>query len=404
MLSRRGAVALTIFAMSMSILVMLGVEHVRQQTKTSFASSISGVDLIVGTRTGTINLLLYSVFRIGSATDNVSWQAYKRLSQHSSVRWSVPISLGDSHKGYRVLGTTSQYFEHYNFGKKQAFTFNNGEKFTGIFDVVLGAHVAKQLGYQLGDKITLSHGIGSTSFKNHDKSPFQVTGILNATGTPVDKTLHVSLQGLEAVHMPFTRLNQLTQTPHIDDFKAKQLTPKSVTAILIGLHSKMAVFSLQRKINTDNNEPLTAIIPGIALAELWRTMSPFENTLRLISGLVFISSLIALSAILLSSIRERIMEVKLLRMIGAPSSFVFWLIELEAMIIAMLSTAIALGALSLVLILSKEIILTRYGIIIEGSILSSINKTMVFTVFLFAFFAAIPPAFIAFSGAKNSYT
>lgn len=394
---------LSILAMSMSIFVMLGVDHVRQQAKTSFASSIAGVDLIVGTRSGSINLLLYSVFRIGSATSNVSWQSYKRLSQHSSVGWSVPISLGDSHKGYRVMGTTSQYFNYFSFGKKQPLTFQYGNKFNNIFDVVIGANVAKKLGYKLGDKLTLSHGIAKTSFKNHKNLPFQVVGILNITGTPVDNTLHVSLQGLEAVHLPPAKASQLVKNAKLTPFKTELLTPKSITAIMLGLNSKMAVFNLQQEINTDNTEPLTAIMPGVALSKLWQTMSPFENTLRLISVFVFISSLITFSAILLSSIRERSKEIKLIRIIGASSFFVFWLIQLEAMLITILSIVLAFGAINTATLLSKEIILNHYGIHIEGAILFNTSIILVFGIFLSALFAAIPPAFIAFKEANNDH-
>ena len=93
-------------AMTVSIFVLLAVEHIRYQAKESFANTVSGVDLIVGSRTGSLNLLLYSVFHIGSPTNNVSWESYEDISSNSQVEWAIPISLGDSHKGYRVVGTT----------------------------------------------------------------------------------------------------------------------------------------------------------------------------------------------------------------------------------------------------------------------------------------------------------
>ncbi|WDE05094.1 ABC transporter permease [Thalassomonas viridans] len=392
LLNRKGSVLLTLLAMTVSIFVMLGVEHIREQAKTSFTSTVSGTDLIVGTRTGSLNLLLYSIFRMGTPTNNISWQAFERLSADSAVKWSIPLSLGDSHKGYRVLGTDSAYFSHFSYGKQQTLTFNQGKAFAGIFDVVLGAEVARALGYKPGDKLALSHGIGSTSFSRHADKPFTVTGILNATGTPVDQTLHVSLQGLEAVHT--------SGSVSSEDFD--KLTPKSITAVLLGLKSKMTVFHLQRKINTDNREPLLAILPGVALSELWQAMAILEGTLRLISVLVFVSALLGLSAMLLASIRERAQEIRLLRTMGASPVFLYWFVELEAMLITLVSVVSGAGLLYLCLSAAKGYLLAGYGLSIDANVLSLANIRWLSLVFLFAFIAAFPPSLMAYRGAKQS--
>ena len=403
LLSRKASILLTIATISMSLFVMLGVDHVRHQAKASFASSVSGVDLIVGARTGSMNLLLYSVFRIGTPTDNLAWQSYNRISNNRAVNWAVPISLGDSHKGYRVVGTTPDYFKYYSFGAKQSLQFKQGSAFETVFDVVLGANIAEKLGYSLGDAITLSHGIGSISFKKHDNFPFKVVGILKATGTPVDQTLHVSLQGLEAVHVTKPiEAQRLMNTSELPLAQAAHLTPKSVTAIMVGLKSKMAVFSFQRKINTDKQEPLTAILPGVSLSQLWQTMSVFDNTLQLITLLVIITSLIGLCSTLFSSIRERLNEIKLLRIIGASPSFIFSLIELEALLIAFVSVVIALISLSLALAISQEVILNNYGVMIEAEIFTKSSMQLVTGFLSFVFIAAIPPAIAAFNTAKNN--
>ena len=200
LLNRKGSVIMSLLAISVAIFVLLGIEHIRQQARDSFASTVSGVDLIVGAKTGSLNLLLYSVFRVGAPTDNISWKAYKEIAEGKDVAWAIPLSLGDSHSGYRVLGTTPDYFEHFSFGNKRRLEFVEGEAFEGVFDVVLGAEVARTLGYSLGDEITLAHGVVSTNFSLHENSPFTVVGILAPTGTPVDQTVHVQLQGIEAMH------------------------------------------------------------------------------------------------------------------------------------------------------------------------------------------------------------
>jgi len=199
--SRKGSVMLTFLAITVSVFVLLGVEQIRQQAKNSFGNTVSGIDLIIGARTGDINLLLYSVFRLGNATNNISWKSYQTIATDPNVAWTIPISLGDSHKGYRVMGTTSDYFTHFRYGKDKPLELAEGAPFSDLYDVVLGAEVARTLAYQLGDRLILSHGMGNTSFSNHDDSPFRVTGILESTGTPVDRTLHVSLEGIEAIHV-----------------------------------------------------------------------------------------------------------------------------------------------------------------------------------------------------------
>ena len=350
LLDRRASVVLAVISMAVSVSVLLGVEHVRYQAKTSFASTVSGVDLIVGARTSSMNLLLYSVFRIGAPTNNIQWQSFQTLANHPDVRWAVPLSLGDSHKGFRVLGTSQGYFEHYQFGAKKSLNFSQGVIFNDVFDVVLGANVARALGYSLGDTLVLSHGIGGTSFTVHDTMPFTVVGILAPTGTPVDETLHVSLQGIEAVHAPHNKI-----TPD-------RLVPKQITAAMLGLRSKMSTFRVQREINLYADEPLTAVLPGVALSELWQVMSVLENSLWVVSILVFVSACLGVGAMLVASIRARQREIHLLRMIGASPATLFWLVELEALIITVAGVVIGLVVTSLGLVLLQDELALRFGL------------------------------------------
>jgi putative ABC transport system permease protein len=398
---RKGSVIITTLALSISLIVMFGVEHIREQAKNNFTSTVSGVDIIVGSRTGEVNLLLYSVFRMGKATNNMSWQSYASLSKDPMVSWSVPLSLGDSHRGYRVLGTTADYFEYFNYGEKQRLNFDAGNTLKEVFDVVIGAEVAQKLNYQVGDQLTLSHGIGSTSFSHHDDAPFRVVGILAATGTPVDQTLHVSLQGLEIVHVPAAQRKWFTNQPKqsIDD--NKELLPKSVTAVMIGLTSRMVAFQFQRKVNTKSQEPLMAILPGATLAQLWQTLSVAENTLLLISSLIVISTLFGLSAMLIASIRERREEIKLLRMIGASPLFIYWLIAIEALLISFISIIVAITVLTLGLTLSKSFLFTHYGLSIGANVFSLRTLYLIGVLCILTVLAAIPPSLFAYKEANG---
>ncbi|MGB1290241.1 MAG: ABC transporter permease [Porticoccaceae bacterium] len=403
LLDRKGSAMLSLLAMTVSVFVLLAVEHIRHQAKDNFSNTVSGVDLIVGARTGNINLLLYSVFRIGSPTNNIRWQTYENITSNKLVKWAIPISLGDSHKGYRVLGTTQDYFEYFSYGKKNRLEFDQGHQFDQLFDVVLGAEVANKLGYSLGDKVALAHGIATTSFSMHDDRPFTVVGILAATGTPVDQTLHVSLKGIEAIHIDWQHgvkvaNTELTQS----DLEKVDLQPKSITAFMLGLSSKMATFQVQRSINEYASEPVVAILPGVALSELWRMIGVLENTLLLVSILVFIAACLGVSSMLLASIRERRHEIQLLRIIGAPPYFLFLLIELEALLITLLGCLLGAALLMVCLALLQGYLVADYGIYIASNILTKNSGYLLMSIIMASIVVAIIPSLSGYRKARES--
>ncbi len=364
--SRRGSVLLTLASLTISMAIVIGVEHVRAQAENSFVRTVSGVDLLVGARTSQVNLLLYSVFRIGNATNNIRWQSYQDITARQGVSWSIPFSLGDSHRGFRVLGTNTDYFEYFRYGDEQPLRLANGEPFDNPLQAVVGSEVATALGYSVGDEIVLSHGIGNTSFVNHENLPFTVSGILAPTGTPVDRTIHVTLQGVEAIHLGWQNGVQVAAlSPDADDPRLAELQPTQITAILLGLDTPMAVFGLQRAINNYPSEPLTAILPAVALGELWQIIGTLENLLQVISLLVLTASLLGLSTMLLSSLRERRRELALYRAIGAHPSFIVWLIELEG--IAMVAMASLLGYFVVVLgfSLTQDWLSESYALVVD---------------------------------------
>ena len=358
---------LTLASLTISMAIVIGVEHVRAQAENSFVRTVSGVDLLVGARTSQINLLLYSVFRIGNATNNISWESYEDIVARSEVAWSIPFSLGDSHRGYRVLGTTDEYFEYFRYGDEETLRLAEGEEFSSPVHAVLGSEVAQALNYEVGQEIVLAHGIGNTSFVNHDNLPFTVTGVLAPTGTPVDRTVHVSLQGIEAIHLGWRDGVQLANlTPDRDDPRLAELQPTQITALLLGLESPMAVFGLQRAINNYPNEPLSAILPAVALGELWQIIGTLESLLSVISILVLTASLLGLSTMLLSSLRERRRELALYRAIGARPSFILWLIELEAFTMTLLAAAIGYLVVVIGFSATQDWLSESYALVIDA--------------------------------------
>jgi len=363
--NRKTTAFLTLLTVAISVTLLLGVERVRTQAKSSFANTISGTDLIVGSRSGQVNLLLYSVFRIGNATNNIDWKSYQEISQHRSVKWSIPISLGDSHQGYRVIGTNQSYFSHYQYGRKQTLSFAEGRQFTGLFETVLGAEVANKLNYQLNDEIIIAHGISDKSFNRHDNLPFKVVGILKPTGTPVDRSIHVSLGAIEAIHIGWESGAKLGNTPDALALVNHQFEPKQITAFMLGLNSKIQTFALQRYINTYTKEPLSAIMPGIALHELWGMMSIAEQALLIVSGFVVIAGLLGMLTSLLTSLNERRREMAILRAMGARPSHIFFLLVSEATVLTALGVALGTLLLYSLMTIAQPFIQQQFGLFIE---------------------------------------
>lgn len=376
--NRRATALLTICALAISVALLLGVQKMRTAAREGFANTVSGVDLIVGARSGPLNLLLYSVFRVGDATANVGWASYQRIARHPDVAWTIPISLGDSHRGFRVMGTSRDYFEHYRFAGVRSLSFGEGKAFTDLHDAVLGADVAAALGYRLGDRIVIAHGLGDVSFAQHEDEPFRVSGILAKTGTPVDRTVHVSLEALSAVH------------------EARDLTPESITAFLVGMRSKVMTLAMQRAINEYREEPLLAIIPGVALAQLWDLVGIADTALMVIAAFVVLAGLIGMLTAILTSLNERRREMAILRSVGARPVHVFTLLVIEAGLLAVLGVTAGVALTYLLLAAGEPVLEQRFGIFLRAGGLTRYDLAILGSIVLAALLMALLPAWRAY--------
>ena len=360
-LNRKFTSGLTLFSICISVFLLLGVDTVRKEAKNSFTNTISGTDLLVGARSGSVQLLLYSVFRIGNATNNIGWDSYQKISSHKSVAWAIPISLGDSHRGYRVMGTSQDYFKHYRFADEKKLVFKEGKRFEGVYDAVIGAEVADKLGYRLGDELTLAHGVHDTEFARHDDKPFKLIGILERTGTPVDRTIHVSLEGIEALHIDWQSGTRSRNRVSAEQALEQDLQPKQITAFMLGLKSKMEIFRIQRAINQYKREPLLAILPGVALGELWQLIGVAEKALLLIAMFVLLNSFVGLLTVILSSLNERRREIAILRSLGCRPNQIFVLLAIESLLFATVGCALGL-AVFIVTTLTSQPLLQSFGL------------------------------------------
>ncbi len=367
--NRRGTLGLVMLSIALATALLLGLERLRSDIRSSFSQAVSGTDLVVGPRSGAVQLMLRAVFHIGGASggeQGMKMDCLRAIAAHRAVAWVVPISLGDSHRGRPVLGTAPAFFERYAYGNRQPLAFAQGRAFAGdlngLYEAVVGAEVASALGYRLGQSITLAHGLQDADDHDHDHDhdkkrdpdpaskegsalalpslpsakhsdkPFTIVGVLARTGTPVDRAVHVSLQAIEALHLDWAGGAPLPGANIAPELARKfDLQPKQISAALVGLKGRAAVFNVQRFVGDFAGEPLMAVLPGVALDELWTAVGLGERALFAVSALVALVSLVSLVAVVLAGLNERRRELAVLRAVGAGPRQVLVLLAAEGL-------------------------------------------------------------------------
>lgn len=435
LMNRRATVLLTMISIACSVMLLLGVERVRQESRQSFLSTVSGTDLVVGARSGGPQLLLQAVFNVGFPTQNLSRSSYLMLAEDPRVSWIIPLSMGDMHRGYRVVGTTTAFRDHYRFARDQGLQLAKGTWFSGDAEAVVGADVARELGYSVGQSMVVSHGAGEISFVHHDEHPFAVSGVLAPTGTPVDRVVLVSLAGVDAMHADFVgaaehdhdvtdplaaamaAIGEPVEDDHSEhdhsdheghdhgehddhaahgdehdehedhaghDHSAEAHGPAhgetghvhdehcnhdhgeggtgSLSALLVGLTDRTASLGVQRMINTYDGEALTAVLPGVALQELWSVLGMVERVLLLLGGFVVVVGLLGMLSNLLGTLDQRRREMAILRSVGARPRQLLLLLVGESFWVSAMGALLGLGLLSIAMLIGTPILEAHYGL------------------------------------------
>lgn len=337
---------LTIVSIALSVALLIGVENVRVGARESFSNTISQTDLIVGARGGSLQLLLYSVFRIGTATNNISYASYEKWKSHPAVSWTIPYSLGDSHRGFRVVGTNKDFYERYRYRKDRTIKFIAGRAPEGVFEAAIGSDVVAKLGYRIDQKVVITHGVGSaTGILDHGDKPFTIVGILDRTATPVDRSIYIPLEGISAVHIDWQEGAPPMPGEEVPATKIRKedLKVENITAFLVRFKTRIATLQLQRDINTYTGEAMQAIIPGVALAELWSTIGYAEDALRVVTFFVLVVGLLGMLVSLYTSLNERRREMAIFRALGAGPAKIISLLVFESAILSFLGCALGLA-------------------------------------------------------------
>ncbi len=343
--NRRVTTGLTVLSIALSVALLLGVEALRVSARESFSSTISGTDLIVGARGGGLQLLLYTVFRMGTATNNVRWESYEEWAKHPAVAWTIPYSLGDSHRGFRVVGTNENFYKHYRFRRTRKVEFASGRAPKGFDEVALGSDVAAKLKYTVGEKVLLTHGLGAAGIMDHENHGFAVVGILERTSTPIDRSLYITLEGMSAVHVGWEEGAPPEPGEEVETKKltAEQLKPEVITAFLLRAKSRIDTLRIMRDVNNYLGEPLMGIIPGVAMGELWSTVKYAELALEIVGGFVVVVGLLGMLVAIYTTLNERRREMAILRALGAGPGKIVALFVMESVLLAGAGCAAGVG-------------------------------------------------------------
>ena len=494
LLNRKLTFFITLFSIAISVALLLGVQTLKTETNNSFMKSISGTDLIIGSRGASSQLLLSSVFHIGSTTNTIQYDTFKKISSSPAVDWAVPISLGDSHRGYTVMATDLSFFDHFSFANKQHLKVQSGEIDGDMFAVVIGAEVAKKLNYNIGDEVIVTHGGGEIEGHHHDNIPFYISAILAPSFTAIDQTLVISLEVMEAMHtdnhghfgalpgektLPHDQAaheehdehehhNEATHEDHDEhehhdeathedhdehehhnertheehdkhghhdeathedhdehehhdeathedhdehDHEAHnghaetqdqrvarllKVKPEKINAIFVGLTSPQAVLGMQSYVNNYPEEPLSAIIPALALQELWAFFSLAEVALNIVTVFVVLVGLLGMLSIILMSLNERRREMAILRSVGARPGHIFGLIIGEAGFVCFAGITLGVALLYLLLVILQSPLASYYGFYLDINMLTSNDLLILAIIQLSALFIALIPGWLIY--------
>jgi putative ABC transport system permease protein len=394
--NRKFTSMLCVLSITLSVTLFLGIERIRNGAREGFTNTISKTDLIIGAKGGPLQLLLYTVFHIGGAVNNIRMSTYEDIKNNRLVEWSIPISLGDTYKGFRVVATDENFYLHYRFRGDKQVVLNSGVIPTETFDVVLGSEVAKKFHLKVGDPIVLSHGISSEAILSHDTTPFHIVGTIAPTQTPIDTGVFINLYGMEAMHFGWETGVPSGDKINPDRFKKENIKITQLTSFMVKLKSRIAVLKMRREIDQYDKEPIMAIIPGLALQEMWQTIGYVEQILFLVSLCVLLVGVLSILISLYTSINERRREMAILRSLGASSRHVFALLLYESSFLVLLGCIMGVFSLYGLLYFVRPWLESNFSVYLEAQPLSITEWYYLAGIFVAGTLAGLIPAIKAY--------
>ena len=295
------------------ILLSLGVSMIslliliNTVLKEQMDNNLKGIDMVVGAKGSPLQLILSSVYHVDSPTGNIPLNEAKAIEKNKMVGNSVPLLYGDNFKGYRIVGTNSNFFELYNLKIKAGDYFNN------YFEAVIGAKVAEKLNLNLGDEFVSSHGLRETG-ETHDDSSFIVTGILEYSNSVADNLILTSPNSIWEIHADHNHSEQIDHDDEHDHDEHDHDNEREITAMLVKFKSPMNIIQFPRYINEQTN--LQSAVPSYEISRLFKLFGFGIETISLLAYLIIIVSGISIFITLFNSMKERKYDLALIRTLG----------------------------------------------------------------------------------------
>ena len=313
---------LTLGLASITLLLLVG-----HQINTAFERDLAGIDVVVGAKGSPMQLILSGVFHLDVPTGNVPLAAIEALKTNRQVAKIIPISLGDSFRGFRIVGTTPDYIAHYKM------TLAQGALWTQPMQMVIGAQVAARTGLTVGDQFAGTHGLGSSG-DVHAKTPYTVVGVLAGNGSVLDRLLITATESVWKAHEADTALDE-------EDQKILE-AEREVTLALIRYTTPLAAVTFPRFINTTTE--MQGAAPALEITRLLSMIGVGTNLMKALAGVLLLTAGLSVFIALWSAVRERRADLALLRMLGAPPRMVATLLLVEALWLALLATVLGVAA------------------------------------------------------------
>ena len=401
LLNRKAPFVLSILSIALSVTLFLAVNVIKDGTKESFSNTVSQADLIVGARGSGLQMLLYTIFHLGSATNNISWQSYEAIKNLPNVEWTIPFSLGDSFHGFRVIATNENFYNHYRYLGNKKIELISGHIPNNIFETVIGSRIAEKEKLKIGDKITLAHGISEQSIFKHEDKPFLVSGIIKETNTPIDRALYITLEGMEAIHIDWKDGIPSVQQKTQENITKEDIQVTQITSFLLRADNRINTLSLMRSINDYKKEPLLAAIPGSILSQFWETIAYAESAFQIILIFVVLIGILGMMISIYTSLESRRREMAILRSIGASAKAIVFLLVMESFIICFLGCLFGLIISYVSVFFLEPIVLNKFGILINHNGFKNLEYIYLLIIISFACLIGIIPALKAY---RNSLT
>jgi putative ABC transport system permease protein len=319
------ALSLILLALGVATIVLLVL--VVGQLEERMHRDARGIDLVVGAKGSPMQLILSGIYHVDAPTGNIPLAAVGLLSKNRMVRKTIPLALGDSWKGYRIVGAPKAYAEHYEARIK-------GNYYEKPMEAVLGAEVAARTGLGLGGKFTGAHGIGAEPGQEHAEAPYTVVGILEKTNSVLDRLVLTSIESVWHVH-------EEHQGPEDEADRKALEEAREVTVLLVQYASPLAAATLPRQINSQSE--LQAASPAYETARLFSIVGVGVEALRAFAAILILAAALSVFIALYTALEERRYDLAVMRTLGASRAKLFGLLMAEGVVLSLLGAAIGLA-------------------------------------------------------------